>query len=106
MAQITAFLLRMSKEEVNKVCQKLNIAEAAIGGSREQQVQTILSQVQGVKGPHTLLSAMAERHVRSFLIENRRQIARDNFGEDTDEDYIDYDVRTCQLRILWGWAHM
>lgn len=106
MAQIKAFLLRVRKEEFDKIYQKLDIGDAASGDSRGTQIQTMLSQVQGEKGPHTLLSAMSDRHVRTFLTEHWQQIARDNFGEDTDEDYIDYDMRTCQLCILWGWAHM
>lgn len=106
MAQIKAFLLRVSKEELDKICQKLDIADAAFGGSREGQIQTMLSQVQGEKGPQTLLNVMAERHVRAFLAEHWQQIAKENFGEETNEDYLDYDTRNCQLCILWAWARM
>lgn len=99
-------LLRVKERELDIIRQKLHIADAEFGVSKEQQVQAILNAVADEKGPSTLLNAMAERHVRAFLSEKWGQIAMANFGEDSVEDYIDYDMQTCQLCILWAWANM
>ena len=98
--------MRVKQQELDKIRQKLHIEDAESGGSKEQQVQRILAAVADEKGPYKLLNAMAERHVRTFLSEQWGQIAKANFGDVTNEDYIDYDVQTCQLCILWAWANM
>ena len=107
-AQAQELLLRMKAEELHRIMLKLRISEADFGGSQAQQVQAILSEVEGATGPHRLLKAMAERHVRTFLGENWEYIAHANDPEGSgyDADPIDYDMKTCQLFILWAWAHM
>lgn len=105
-AQIAALLLRVKEQELDWIRQKLHIADVDFGGSKKQQVQRILDAVADEKGPSTLLNAMAERHVRIFLSEQWEQISKANFAEGSDEDYIDYDMQTCQLCILWAWANM
>ena len=99
-------LLRVKEQELDKIRQKLRVADAEFAGSKEEQVQIILNAVADEKGPSTLLSGMAERHVRIFLSEQWGQFSKANFGEGTDEDYIDYDMQTCQLCILWAWVKM
>ena len=44
--------------------------------------------------------------VRIFLSEQWGQFSKANFGEGSDEDFVDYDMQTCQLCILWAWANM
>ena len=107
-AQAQELLLRVKVEELDKVRLKLRMADADFGGSQAQQVQAILSEVEGANGPHRLLKAMAERHVRTFLGENWDYIsqANDLAGSGDDSDPIDYDMKTCQLFIMWAWAHM
>lgn len=101
-------LLRLKAEELETLRQRLNIADADFGNNKVAQVQAILSAVEGQKGPHKLLSCMVDRHVRTFLSENWEQIAMINDPEASgyDTDPIDYDMHTCQLFILWSWAHM
>lgn len=99
-------MLRIKEQELDKIRQKLQIPDAEFCGSKEQQVQRITTAVADEKGPYMLLNAMAERHVRIFLSEQWGQISNANFGAGTDEDYIDYDMQTCQLCILWAWTDM
>ena len=99
-------LLRVQEQELDKIRQKLHVADVEFGDSKEQQVQGILNAVADEKGPYTLLNAMAERHVRIFLSEQWGQFSKANFGEGSDEDFVDYDMQTCQLCILWAWANL
>ncbi len=71
-------------------------------------VQAILVAVEGQRGPYKLLKAMQERHVRAFLQQHWEQISElnDPQGSGYDDDYLDYDLHTCQLFILWAWAHI
>ena len=99
-------MLRLKEQELDKIRKKLHVGDADFGGSKEQQVRTIFATVADAKGPYMLLDAMAEWHVRTFLSEHWGQIAKANYGESTNEDYIEYDTPTCQLCILWAWANM
>ena len=107
-AQAQELLLRINKGELDKVTRKLQSADADFVGSINMQVQAILSAVDGAGGPYKLLKVMEERHVRTFLAENWEDIAdiNDPEGSGYDTDYIDYDMHTCQLFILWFWAHI
>ena len=107
-AQTQEFLLRINEEELHKIASKLQSADEDFVGSINMQVQAILSAVDGAGGPYKLLKVMEERHVRTFLAENWEDIAdiNDPEGSGYDTDYIDYDMRTCQLFILFSWAHM
>ena len=100
----------MKEEDLDRIQQRsrLQIAEAEYIGDKTAKVEAILSAAEGEGAPYKLLSAMHERHLRTFLIEHWEQIAEinDPEGSGYSTDYIDYDVHTFQLFILWAWAHI
>ncbi|DBA72468.1 TPA: hypothetical protein ACH3X2_010490 [Trebouxia sp. C0005] len=107
-AQAQGLLLRLNEAELQKLRQRLDIADADFADNKEAQVQAILSVVHRQGGPYRLLRLMADRHVRMFLSQHWEQIAEINNPEASgyDTDPIDYDMQTCQLFILWSWAHI
>lgn len=107
-AQAQGLLLRLNEAELQKLRQRLDIADADFADNKEAQVQAILSVVHRQGGPYRLLRLMADRHVCMFLSQHWEQIAEINNPEASgyDTDPIDYDMQTCQLFILWSWAHI
>ena len=102
----------MEEEQVDRikvqVQSKLQIADEAYIGDKTAKVEVIVSAAAGEGAPYELLHAMLERHVRTFLIENWEQIRVPNnsAGSEYRNDYIDYDLKTCILFILWAWLHI
>ena len=109
-AQARDFLLRMDEPHLSQIGQqsKLQIPDLGSVGGKAAKVEAILSAAEGQGGPYKLLAALGEMYTRVFLVEHWEQIAElfgpQDFGY--NNDHMGYDKNTCQLFILWAWAHM
>ena len=109
-AQARDFLFRMDEPHLSRIGQqsKLQIPDLGSVVGKAAKVEAILSAAEGQGGPYKLLAALGEMYTRVFLVEHWEQIAElfcpQDFGY--NNDHMDYDKNTCQLFILWAWAHM